>query len=35
LENELLSNFKSFGALVLNLLKKTKKTSEGSPPLPS
>ena len=34
LENELLSNFKSFGAMVLNLLKKTKRRSEGSPALP-
>jgi len=35
MENELLSNFKSFGELVLNLLKKTKRNSEGNPPLPS
>lgn len=34
MENELLSNFKSFGQLVLNLLKKNKRQAEGSPPLP-
>lgn len=34
LENELLSNFKSFGQMTLNLLKKTKRQAEGSVPLP-
>ena len=35
LENELLSNFKSLGELSLDLLKRSKKKVEGTPPLPS
>jgi len=35
LEHELLSNFKSVGELTLDLIKRSKKHTRGTPPLPS